>query len=357
MISDKMNCEYKFSVIIPCFNPPIERFKACINSLISQDYSNYELVVVDDGSDIECCTIAEKLCDGRVSEIKTLRQNNLGVSVARNEGTRIATGDYIMYLDADDELPPGVLSSAAHVLESHHLDIVLGYVKYISKESDKTVAPISTEDKIAFPTMRQLADYNLTGAGGAFDALSSDGSILKIGPVARFVKREIALESPFPEGVKLSEDTLWNMLIFDKACSAAVVPETWYWYWVSHDSASRGYNPDARHDALLFREAFCSYIGMISEKPSGEAVCSRLLGEINRAIKTYYARSECPLSFAQRIKEIRRLTKDMNIDDVLTLANAAKESPVTAVKYLLCISGLGILFWIIRSNDAKQGYK
>ncbi len=341
----------KISIIVPYFNPPIERFQACIKSIAVQDYGNYELVLVDDGSRSEYESAVEELCGRYRIKATRLSEENAGVSAARNAGTRASTGDYVMYVDADDEVPPGMLSSAVRVLNSCGADVAVGYVQYISEDSDKTDDIYTSQDMVYYPSPQQLSAYHLSGSKNGITASLGCGSALKNGPVARLVKREVAASIRFPEGVPLSEDTLWNLMLFDKAKSAVVVKETWYWYWTSHESASRGFNANAYLDALSFRDAFERTINSLDKRPSEGAICSRLLGEINRAIRTYYAHPECPLSDTESMREIYRLTREMNLEDSLCLRGAMKGGFASVIKYLLCRSGFGLYYWKLKAAE------
>lgn len=341
----------KISVIVPYFNPPIERFQACIESIAGQDYRSFELVLVDDGSGPEYDPIVREVCGRHRVDVKMLREENSGVSVARNAGTQAATGDYVMYVDADDEVPPRMLSSAVRVLNCCGADVAVGYVQYISEDSDKTDDVYTSQDGVYYPSPQQLSAYHLSGSNTGITASLSCGAVLKNGPVARLVKQEVAASIRFPEGVPLSEDTLWNLMLFDKAKSAAVVKETWYWYWTSHESASRGFNAYADLDALSFRDAFERTVNCLDERPSEGAICSRLLGEVNRAIKTYYAHPMCPLSDAESVREIRRLTREMTLGDSLCLRGAMEGGFASVIKYLLCRSGFGLYYWKLKAAE------
>ena len=91
------------SVIIPLYNkePIIER---SLQSVLSQDYDDFEVVVVNDGSTDRSADIVRSINDPR---IRLIEQENGGPSKARNTGTKNARGEWILFLDADDELLPG----------------------------------------------------------------------------------------------------------------------------------------------------------------------------------------------------------------------------------------------------------
>lgn len=93
------------SVIIPLYNKA-EIVARSIQSVLSQSYKDFELIVVDDGSTDDSYDIVENIHDSR---IRLIHQENGGPSKARNTGVHYAKGDWIVFLDADDELLPGTL--------------------------------------------------------------------------------------------------------------------------------------------------------------------------------------------------------------------------------------------------------
>lgn len=88
----------KVSIIIACYNDG-QYIEQCVNSALNQTYPNKEVIVVDDGSNVETKAILKKL-EPKIT--KLLTQENQGQSIARNNGIRIANGDYILNLDSDD---------------------------------------------------------------------------------------------------------------------------------------------------------------------------------------------------------------------------------------------------------------
>lgn len=98
----------KFSIIVPAYNIQ-EYIEKCINSILAQDYENFEIIIVNDGSTDNC----EKICKKYVkkdSRIKYIYKENGGLSSARNKGIENATGDYIWFIDGDDYIKDTSLS-------------------------------------------------------------------------------------------------------------------------------------------------------------------------------------------------------------------------------------------------------
>lgn len=90
------------SVIIPCYNHA-KYLKNAISSILEQDSPSVEIIVVDDGSTDNTYEVSSKL------DVKYIRQNNLGLSAARNKGIEHSKGEFLVFLDADDWLLPGAL--------------------------------------------------------------------------------------------------------------------------------------------------------------------------------------------------------------------------------------------------------
>ena len=99
----------KISVIVPAYNAgrSIER---CLRSALEQDFDSFEVVAVDDGSVDSTSSVIARLAEGD-PRLKHLRQANGGQSAARAAGVRAATGEWIYFLDSDDEIMPDALSS------------------------------------------------------------------------------------------------------------------------------------------------------------------------------------------------------------------------------------------------------
>lgn len=95
----------RLSVIIPVFNYA-HFLRACVDSVVSQDVDDVEVLVVDDGSTDDTATVAATL-----PGIRYIHQPNQGLSAARNTGIAHARGEYLLFLDADDQLAPGTLAA------------------------------------------------------------------------------------------------------------------------------------------------------------------------------------------------------------------------------------------------------
>lgn len=93
----------QISIVIPVYN--VEKYvKKCLDSVLSQVNNQIEIIIIDDGSTDESSKICEDIIRDSIVEVKFFSQENVGLSATRNRGIDIASGNYIMFLDSDDEL-------------------------------------------------------------------------------------------------------------------------------------------------------------------------------------------------------------------------------------------------------------
>lgn len=109
-----------FSIIIPSYNR-LHTLPATIESVMKQTYSDFEIIVADDGSTDGTANWVKKENDDR---IKYIYQTNAGVCAARNKGASIANGEYLIFLDSDDQVLPGWLEDFKHEIDQKSADVV-----------------------------------------------------------------------------------------------------------------------------------------------------------------------------------------------------------------------------------------
>ena len=130
-----------FSVIIPIYNG--ERFvRQGIDRVLAQSYSDYELILVDDGSTDGSGTICDQY-SGKYPQIKTIHKENGGISSARNAGIRAAEGEYIVFCDADDFLECEALEKLERVARTYSPDCICFDWQYVTSEGAQPPATLS----------------------------------------------------------------------------------------------------------------------------------------------------------------------------------------------------------------------
>lgn len=102
----------KFSIIIPVYN--VEKYlKKCLDSVFNQTYKEYEVIVVNDGTKDSSMDIVKDY------NVKVINQKNQGLSAARNAGVKVATGDYLIFLDSDDYWEKNLLKELSKSLKNN----------------------------------------------------------------------------------------------------------------------------------------------------------------------------------------------------------------------------------------------
>lgn len=184
----------RFSVIIPLYNKAPYVRKA-IESVIEQTYKEWELVVVDDGSIDGSGDIVKAIHNSR---IRLVRQDNAGVSAARNRGVAESTAPYICFLDADDWWEPTFLEEMARVIERHPNAGIYGTSYYIVKNGKKRIAPIGVDNGFGEGEINYCRVYAKT-------------LCMPLTSISVCIPRKVFDEvGGFPTSIKLGEDfMLW----------------------------------------------------------------------------------------------------------------------------------------------------
>lgn len=120
-----------FSIIIPTYNRAVQIVQA-LQSLLNQEFKDFEIVVVDDGSEDNTQLVVEKFSQ-QYSFIKYEKQINKGVCAARNTGAKLADGNYLLFLDSDDAVDKRWLSDFYELLNKEKYDVVFCNMKEINE--------------------------------------------------------------------------------------------------------------------------------------------------------------------------------------------------------------------------------
>ena len=124
------------SIVVPVYNAG-SSLKKSIDSILTSTYCDIEILIIDDGSEKETadlCDVLKKQDD----RIKVIHQDNKGVSAARNTGLKLAKGDYITFVDADDLIEEKTISALVEVAEREKSDITIGgYREYYDDGREK----------------------------------------------------------------------------------------------------------------------------------------------------------------------------------------------------------------------------
>lgn len=194
------------SVIVPVYN--VEKYvNRCIDSLLSQNYQNFEAILVDDGSTDNSLLICRER-EKQDNRIRVISKSNGGVSSARNEGIRNATGDHILFLDADDEFKSGLLEHCNEFIKNHD-DVDVFNFSSTDCYEDGTEIPANIYEKgeYSFSSPREKAEFFLNLARQDYAIYSCWRSCYK---------KSFLIDNQlfFDEGYAIGEDVVFNFRIF-----------------------------------------------------------------------------------------------------------------------------------------------
>lgn len=212
----------QISVIVPVHNGEAY-LESCIESILAQDCEALEILVINDGSTDATAKICERLRENYAS-LRMIDLPDLGVSAARNSGLEQAQGDYIMFVDADDRLRPGVLRGLYEILSGTDADMAgCGFAAWESEEEWKHLRQEEMPRDLAgeqavtiYDNKRYLEEGILGGNTRCWSKL---------------YRRSLIGQVRFREGVSIGEDMLFLVELLPHMRRAAETAYPGYGYY------------------------------------------------------------------------------------------------------------------------------
>lgn len=222
----------RISIIIPTYNNE-QQLERCLRSVMAQTYKNLEIIVINDGSTDGTATILDRLAK-EDKRIIAIHKTNTGVSDTRNRGLEMATGDYIGFVDADDEVLPGMYAHLMVLITEHHADIA--HCGFELVDPTQTTKFYGTGEKLL-----QNRNQALTSL------LRADR--FEPGIWNKLFSRKTIDTVRFSKDIKINEDLLFNVEAFHRADTLVFQDVILYRYLHNADSASRsGFNASKLRD-------------------------------------------------------------------------------------------------------------
>ena len=230
-----MNNDPLISIIIPCFNAE-KTLEKCLESVVQQSYANLEIIIIDDGSTDETSLIYNKF-QSNDERILVLKQQNSGVSKARNTGVKAATGDYICFVDSDDWAELNYCSELYSLLVGENADISIVEASYEDENGNVLCSKPISDEKI-FDGNRALV-------------LLLEDQEIQSHPWGKLFKADLLRNVHFPENLKCFEDYSTLFKIFNKAVKVVKSNEKLYHYIQREDSLSHNLSPATAYQFFL----------------------------------------------------------------------------------------------------------
>ena len=205
------------SIVVPVYQTE-SYLDACVTSLVSQTFTNIEVILVEDGSP----DASAKKCDlwaERDSRVKVIHQENQGVTKARANGVLNARGDWILFVDSDDTIPFCAVEKMVCAVGSN--DILVGQINF--------------KGPYVWPYEKKSRELN----GNQYVKALLRRHKIHSGPVAKLFKRSLFNEFIFdiPDTVKCGEDFIMNLRLASNAKKIKIVETIVYDYFFREGSA------------------------------------------------------------------------------------------------------------------------
>ena len=242
------------SVIIPFYCTPIDLFTRCINSILSSESDDFEIVIVNDGSPEEYNDILLRYsADDRVFVVNNDKK---GVSSARNYGMSIARGKWIMFVDSDDYVDTTVFDSILETADNYNADILIlngsldsnGIIKKNTLFLSEGVDYSDTDDKRIMLLESAITVGILPY--GYIQSFSLGAPYCKLINTSFLENNNIK----FNENVRFAEDTLLSIDLYSKANGIYYIDKYLYFYVRNQYSVTSKYRPGLSKDMDCFFE-------------------------------------------------------------------------------------------------------
>lgn len=216
-----MNVNDKVSIIVPIYNAE-KYLEKCLESILKQTYINIELILINDGSTDNSDKICERYrkIDNR---IKYFEQNNQGVSSARNKGMKESTGDFLIFVDADDYIEPNMIELLYTNAKENRCEIVIcnynivNANKIIQKEYLINSSIITSEEFIKYMLSEEYYQGYLWN---------------------KLIDKRIISNYRFDKDISIMEDLLFLLELSPKINKVYILKDEYLYYYVQHNSSA-----------------------------------------------------------------------------------------------------------------------
>ena len=203
----------KLSIIVPVYK--VEKYiQECVDSILASTFTDFELILVDDGSPDNCGKICDEYANNH-ARVGTIHKKNGGLSSARNAGLDVARGEFVAFVDSDDRIMPEMFERMINTLENENADIVCCGMRLL--RDDGVVTPFK-----AWPKNEEIY-FGSDCLQLLLDAKNGCGDFY----MNKMYRRELFDGIRLPEG-KVFEDIYSMHFVFERSKKTIFLPEGLY---------------------------------------------------------------------------------------------------------------------------------
>lgn len=311
------------SVIVPIYN--VEQWlPACVDSLLAQDFTDFELILVDDGSPDGCPALCDAYAD-RDDRVRVIHQKNGGLSAARNTGIEAACGEYLAFVDSDDFVSPQYLSKMLAAARTQSADLVVCGVEDVAESGQNTEEP----------------SHSLCSEAGCFAGRALFSKFF--GPNATYYtvawnklyRAELWNELRYPEGLLHEDDAVAHRVY--AACERVIcLEDPLYFYRLRTGSICRTGVLPGTFDGITAHLCWCRYFAADPELapllPLAMEGCWHRYLNLCAQLKDQplswplYSRWQCIQSELRQLLPLLKLCRSMSIRDKISCTRWANKA-------------------------------
>ena len=311
----------KFSIILPVYN--VDKYlSACIDSILSQTFSDYEIILVDDGSTDSCPQICDEYAEKNKC-VKVIHKENGGLSDARNVGLKVAQGDYVFFIDSDDYLIDNTVLQLINEKLDNEPDIVcFGSIKWFESTGKLSVSNeigiIDTNDRSSNEVLFDLIDKNRFATSAW----------------SKVIKRSLLINNhiEFEKGL-LGEDNDWYYKVVCHLTTIKIINKPLYVYRQRTGSITKTYTYKNLEHLLWIIEKWEKFVNdglmtgnkQVIRNDLARQYCNAIIGYSSLVhTKEYYPRLKSinyllQFSNNQRVKTFRLMNRFLGLKGVILL--------------------------------------
>ena len=338
----------KISIIVPVYN--VERYiSECIDSIISQSFQDFELILINDGTRDNSFEICKKYAV-KDSRIILVEQENGGVSTARNKGVKYAQGIYLVFVDSDDILVENTLYELYNIAINNDVDIVISKIfRFTDRNLRNTYA--NFQDKyIDFNGVRELSLDRIA----IIDSSKKIDDVYWFGFSSCLYKMDILVDNniTFPL-FRVGEDSLFLTEYLINSASAYIIGKDLYGYRQNQNSVTNQFVPNYLEDVKLRANYVDNLLSKYSSKFDVEYIERFNISHSSRLYQTIMMFLKNPSIKQGKIK-FKECKDDMqkHYDEIKPYSDYLTSKQKSKIRLIKLITSSLLLFTIY-----KQYYK
>lgn len=311
----------KVSVIVPVYNTE-KYLKQCIDSIASQTLKELEIILVDDGSKEPCASLCDELAKAD-DRIKVIHKENEGQGIARNCGLKIATGEYIGFVDSDDYVDFNMYETLYSVAEKNDADLVMSGVGFVGGNTFSKSGEYTEKEYFDQETIFEKENVKqvILGVVGALPS-EPDDSRFGVSVWKNIFKRSLLCEKAIEfvsERKIISEDTIFMVDFLRHSQKVVGIKGAFYRYRRNDESFSKVYKRDRFEKILIFLAELEERIKPVATKTEYDLYLKRLVQGYARILcsqEIMYAQ-ETKIPYSDLRKRLKMICENELVSETL----------------------------------------